>query len=135
MTPALSLNRTCPILLTVMRPRDLQTPGPEAREQSPGPAVTSGDRAFQAAHLLSPNTLEGFGDLRALRPRYPDTDAVPRLFGSGRLSQGPRGAGPSPQEPTLPSVEWGSSCRSPICKGEMLLQGGSTPHLPPARVD
>lgn len=41
-----SLNRTCPILLTVRRPPDPQTPAPEAREQRPGQAVTSSDRAF-----------------------------------------------------------------------------------------
>lgn len=55
--------------------RGPQRPG----EQRPGPVVTSGDRAFRAARLLSPNTLEGFGEIYAPSTLIiHDTNVIPR---------------------------------------------------------
>ena len=88
--------------------------------------MTSSDRAFRAAHLLSPNTL-AFWNLRALRPHYPQRKCHSQAA-LGRQDQLSAHCGPSPlgARAAIYRVRSGSS--------HLLVQGGSA-LLPPACVD
>lgn len=65
--------------------------------------MTSSDRAFRAAHLLSPNTL-AFWNLRALRPHYPQRKCHSQAA-LGRQDQLSAHCGPSPLGAARPSTE------------------------------